>query len=80
VQALALFGLDIVSKMIYHTCVAARTVISKLQDEGWEILRTKGSHVILGKGSQRTTIAKHGSKDIPIGTLKAIEKQTGVKF
>lgn len=32
------------------------------------------------KGVQRPTCVPHPVKDIPIGTLKAIERQTGIKF
>jgi len=34
----------------------------------------------MGKGSQRTTVPVHGSRNIGIGLLQAIEKQTGVKL
>lgn len=55
-------------------------MIVTLQNEGWEILRSQGSHYRLGKGSLRVTIPVHGSKDLGKGLLAAIERQTGVKL
>jgi predicted RNA binding protein YcfA (HicA-like mRNA interferase family) len=57
-----------------------KTVIKTLQKEGWTILRSQGSHYRLGKNSLRVTIPVHGHKDIGIGLLAAIERQTGVKL
>lgn len=58
----------------------AKAVIKALKAEGWVELRKRGSHVQMGKDDLRTTIPSHGKKDIKIGTLKKIEKDTGVKF
>ena len=57
-----------------------KQVIKLLKDDGWEILRVRGSHYRLGKGDQRTTVSIHGKRDLGYGLLKAIEKQTGVKL
>jgi predicted RNA binding protein YcfA (HicA-like mRNA interferase family) len=55
-----------------------KKVIKILENEGWEVLRVNGSHFRLGKGSLRVTVPVHGHRDLGIGLLKAIEKQTGV--
>ena len=57
-----------------------KTVIKSLQKEGWEILRSQGSHYRLGKNSLRVTVPVQGSKDLGKGLLSAIERQTGVKL
>ena len=57
-----------------------KDIIKVLEKNGWQSLRTKGSHVRMGKGVLRTTVPMHGSKDIGQGLLRAIEKQTGVKL
>lgn len=36
--------------------------------------------VIIGTIVQRPTCVPHPKKDLPIGTVKAIERQTGIKF
>ncbi len=54
-------------------------VIKLLCQAGWEIvLGGKGSHTKLRKNKQ-ITIVPH-NKEIPLGTLRAIERQTGVKL
>lgn len=57
-----------------------KEVIKILQKHGWVILRTQGSHVRLGKDALRTTVPVHGARDLGIGLLRAIEKQTKVKL
>ncbi len=60
--------------------MSGKEVIKLLEIEGWQILRVKGSHCRMGKGTKRTTVPLHGSRDLGIGLLKAIQKQTGVKL
>lgn len=57
-----------------------KDVLKKLQTQGWCVLRQEGSHVRLGKGNARTTVPVHGSRDIKMGTLTSIERQTGIKL
>ncbi|ATG90528.1 type II toxin-antitoxin system HicA family toxin [Methylomonas koyamae] len=59
-----------------------KQVIAILKAEGWQLARIEGSHHIMEKpGFPRAVpVPVHGSKDIGIGLLKAIEKQTGVKL
>ncbi len=57
------------------------TIINTLEANGWTCVRTKGDHrYYRKKGVQRPTCVPHPVKDIPTGTLKAIERQTGIKF
>lgn len=58
----------------------AKEILKRLKSEGWVILRQKGAHIQLGKGDQRTTVSDHGKKDLKTGTLKKIERDTGIKF
>jgi predicted RNA binding protein YcfA (HicA-like mRNA interferase family) len=60
--------------------MSGKEIVRILEKNGWKALRTKGSHVRMGKGVLRTTVPLHGSSDIGSGLLKAIEKQTGVKL
>jgi predicted RNA binding protein YcfA (HicA-like mRNA interferase family) len=57
-----------------------REVIRILKANGWELLRVEGSHHRMGKGSVRVTVTVHGTRDLGVGLLKAIEKQTGVRL
>ncbi len=57
-------------------------VLKKLKKDGWYIVDQVGSHVQLKHPTKkgRVTLQKHGSKDIPIGTLKSIAKQSGIEL
>jgi predicted RNA binding protein YcfA (HicA-like mRNA interferase family) len=59
--------------------VSSTEVIRRLKAAGWYHVRTKGSHQHF-KHDQRPGIVTvpHHKKDIPIGTLKSIERQSGV--
>lgn len=60
--------------------ISGKDVIKKLKAEGWVVLRQEGSHIRLGKGKARTTVPLHGSRDLKIGTVASIERQTGLKL
>ena len=66
--------------MIYHVKMNGKEVIKKLKANGWFVKRIRGSHHMMSDGSKTVPVAVHRSKDIPIGTLKSIEKLTGVKL
>ena len=58
-----------------------RDVINLLKAAGWHHSSTRGSHHKMEKeGFRSVPVPVHGSKDLGIGLLKAIEKQTGVKL
>lgn len=62
--------------------MTAKEILKRLEQAGWYVARTKGSHHILrhpDRPSARTTVAMHRG-DMKIGTIKAIEKDTGVKL
>jgi predicted RNA binding protein YcfA (HicA-like mRNA interferase family) len=69
----------------YHTyaegVMRSREVIAALERAGWQRIRQRGSHVQL-KHPRRpglVTVA-HPDPDIPIKTLRSIEKQSGLKL
>jgi predicted RNA binding protein YcfA (HicA-like mRNA interferase family) len=56
-------------------------VLRRLGAEGWVVVRIKGSHHILKHPTKEgIVVVKHPAKDYPIGTLKAMERQSGVKL
>lgn len=60
-----------------------REVAKELTAKGCKMVRQgKGSHMFWYSPltDQRFPIQNHGGKDIPRGTLKAIEKQSGVRL
>lgn len=58
----------------------SKEILEILKKNGFKPIRQNGSHMRLQKGDIKTTLAIHGKKDIPIGTIKKIEKDTGVKL
>ena len=60
---------------------SSREIIKMLQDDGWYEVSCVGDHHQfkhpIKKG--RVTVT-HPKKDIPAGTVRNIEKQSGVKF
>ena len=55
-----------------------RGVLSILFKNGFEKVRTSGSHIRLKKGNDSVTVSYHPSKIIPKGTLKSIIRQSGI--
>jgi predicted RNA binding protein YcfA (HicA-like mRNA interferase family) len=66
---------------MYSLSVTSAEVIRLLKAHGWEHVRTKGSHQHF-KHPEKSGIVTvpHPKKDVPIGTLKSIEKQSGVEL
>ena len=60
---------------------SSREIIKLIEADGWYHVKTTGSHHQYKHHSKsgRTTV-KHPDKDIPIKTLKSIERQSGLKF
>ncbi len=52
-----------------------------LEDDGWQIIRTKGSHRQFHHPTKpgTVTVAGKASVDVPPGTLNSILKQSGMK-
>jgi predicted RNA binding protein YcfA (HicA-like mRNA interferase family) len=59
----------------------SREVIKALKRDGWYEVDQAGSHKQFKHPAKkgRTTVP-HPKRDIPIGTLKSIEKQAGIKL
>jgi predicted RNA binding protein YcfA (HicA-like mRNA interferase family) len=61
--------------------VNSRDIIAALQDDGWVEVARKGSHAQFRHPTKpgRVTVP-HPKKDLPVGTLRSIEKQAGLKL
>jgi len=57
-------------------------VIAKLQADGWQQVRQRGSHRQFQHPRKpgTVTVPDHGSKDLKIGTIKSIERQAGIRL
>lgn len=58
-----------------------REILRRLQDDGWSVVRIRGSHRQLKHSTKpgTVTIAGNPNVDIPLGTLKSILKQAGLE-
>jgi len=59
----------------------SREVIARLERDGWKRVRQRGSHVQLKKdGVAAIVTVPHPRKDLKIGTLRSIERASGVNL
>jgi predicted RNA binding protein YcfA (HicA-like mRNA interferase family) len=64
---------------IIHT-MQSRVLIKLLQDDGWKLQRTRGSHhQFVHPIKQGTITVPHPKKDLGKGLVQAIRKQAGMK-
>ncbi len=69
------------SKHLIIPQVKVRDVIRLLEEDGWYLARTKGSHRQFRNPNKpgAVTVSGKPSVDIPRGTLNSILKQAGLK-
>ena len=61
--------------------VSSRDIIRALEAAGRQEVRTTGSHHHFRHAEQPGTVTvPHPVKDMPLGTVKSIERQSGVKL
>ncbi len=56
--------------------VSGTEAVRALQELGFEVIRQKGSHIVMRRGSQGCIVPNH--REIKIGTLAGIIRQAGV--
>ncbi|CAN5379772.1 type II toxin-antitoxin system HicA family toxin [soil metagenome] len=59
----------------------SKEIIKLLEADGWVLERQKGSHCQYRHPTRSGTVTvPHPKSDMGVGTLKSIEKQSGVKL
>ncbi len=59
----------------------SREVIRRLESAGWEKVRTRGSHHQFKHANHAFLVTvPHPKRDLPIGTLRDIERKSGVSL
>lgn len=59
----------------------SREIIKKLEKDGWELVRVKGSHHHYKHPTKIGIVTvPHPKKDLPLGTVRSIHKQAGLEF
>ena len=73
--------LDKCVKSVYRASMSSREVIQRLKQDGWYEVAHVGSHKQFKHPVKpgRVTLP-HPVRDIPIGTLRSIEKQAGIRL
>ena len=58
-----------------------REIIRIIEDDGWYLVRTKGSHRQFHHPEKKGTVTVAGGPnvDVPIGTLKRIDEQAQIE-
>lgn len=60
---------------------SSREVIDMLKKDGWFLYKVRGDHYQFKHSEKLGKVTvPHPNKDIPIGTLKSISKQSGIEF
>lgn len=54
----------------------SRQIIRRLERDGFELVKTTGSHHKFKKNGKTVTVP-HPKKDLPVATVRAIYKQAG---
>ncbi len=54
--------------------MTGRDVARLIRQHGGVTIRQKGSHIVMRLGTCLTTVPVHGVRDLPAGTLRAIER------
>lgn len=63
---------------VYKGEMNSREIISRLKQDGWELVNVRGSHHQYKHPQKKNKITvPHPKKDLPIGTLKSIFKLAG---
>ena len=59
----------------------SREVIKRIEAEGWFEVRQQGSHRHFRHPTRPGTVTvPHPKSEMPVGTIKSIEKQSGVRL
>lgn len=66
---------------VESACVKVREVIRMIEEDGWYLIGTKGSHRQFRHASKpgRVTVPGHPNDDLAPGTLNSVLKQAGLK-
>lgn len=57
-----------------------KDILAKLKAAGWTLDRICGSHHIMVKDGKAVPVPVHGVRDVGIGLVTAIARQSGVKL
>lgn len=69
------------SLVCIDTHVNSREVIKAIEADGWRLKRVRGSHHHYVHPTKPGIVTvPHPRKDMPLGTLRSVERQSGIKL
>ena len=78
---MCIYTLFAIPNSVYKYTMNSQDVIRALRSDGWEQVGQKGSHVQFKHPTKKGRVTvPHPKKDIPIGTLRSVEKQADLKL
>jgi len=57
---------------------SGKELVRFLEQQGFVVLRVRGSHHFMERGDARTSVPVHGNKTMKIGTLRSILRDIGL--
>lgn len=60
--------------------VSSRDIVKALREAGFELVSVRGDHHKFRDNQGRTVVVPYPKKDMALGTLKSIERQSGLKL
>jgi predicted RNA binding protein YcfA (HicA-like mRNA interferase family) len=58
--------------------LTGKEMLRFLEQQGFTIIRIRGSHHFLDRGDQRTSVPVHGNRTLKTGTLRSILRDIGM--
>ena len=58
--------------------LSGRAVVKAFGRDGWQVVRQKGSHMILVKGGSMATLSVPDRREIAPGTLRSLVRASGL--
>lgn len=49
-----------------------------IEEQGWQVVRQVGSHIVYKKGEKQIVVPFHGSKEMKKGLVMKIKKDMGI--
>ncbi|GMO59019.1 MAG: hypothetical protein Ta2G_18960 [Termitinemataceae bacterium] len=59
--------------------MSGKELVKKLMRDGWLLERVNGSHHIMRKDNRSIVVPVHANKDLKLGILNQLLKETGYK-
>jgi predicted RNA binding protein YcfA (HicA-like mRNA interferase family) len=57
---------------------SGKEMVEFLKKQGFGVVRVRGSHHVMARGKERTSVPVHGNQTLKIGTLKSILRDVGL--